>query len=55
LTRADRIVVLEDGVVTEMGSHEELMARGGLYAKTAELQGVMQGRFPADESRGVSP
>lgn len=30
--RADHIVVLEDGVVAEQGSHDELVARGGRYA-----------------------
>ncbi|WP_188527382.1 ABCB family ABC transporter ATP-binding protein/permease [Sinisalibacter lacisalsi] len=29
---ADRIVVLENGVVTEEGNHEDLLARGGKYA-----------------------
>jgi ATP-binding cassette subfamily B protein len=32
IRRADRIVVLKDGGVFESGSHEELVARGGLYA-----------------------
>jgi ATP-binding cassette subfamily B protein/subfamily B ATP-binding cassette protein MsbA len=36
--RADRIVVLEDGQVLEMGSHYELLARGGLYARLFALQ-----------------
>ena len=36
--RADRIVVMEDGRVAEEGTHHELIARGGLYARLAELQ-----------------
>ncbi|MBW7852527.1 MAG: ATP-binding cassette domain-containing protein [Rhodospirillales bacterium] len=36
--RADRIVVLESGRVVESGRHAELIARGGLYARLAELQ-----------------
>ncbi|QYF87607.1 ABC transporter transmembrane domain-containing protein [Brevundimonas sp. PAMC22021] len=36
--RADRIVVMEDGAVVEEGTHAELTARGGLYARLAELQ-----------------
>ncbi|MFI6076401.1 ABC transporter ATP-binding protein [Actinoplanes sp. NPDC051343] len=36
--RADRIVVLDGGQVSEQGSHEELMAEGGQYAELFELQ-----------------
>lgn len=36
--KADRIVVLDQGRVIDEGRHEELVARGGLYARLAALQ-----------------
>jgi len=36
--RADRILVLEGGRLVEQGTHASLVAKGGLYARLAELQ-----------------
>lgn len=36
--KADRIIVLDQGRVADQGTHAELLARGGLYARLAELQ-----------------
>jgi ATP-binding cassette, subfamily B, bacterial len=36
--KADRIVVMEGGRIDAIGTHETLIAEGGLYARLAELQ-----------------
>ena len=38
VTRADRILVLDDGRLVEEGTHQSLLGNGGIYARLAELQ-----------------
>lgn len=40
IQNADRILVLHQGELREEGTHDELLARGGLYARLHELQFV---------------
>ncbi len=48
---ADLILVLQDGKVAEMGSHDELMGGGGMYKEIYELQLRPQEEFLLDAPR----
>ena len=43
--RADMILVMDQGRIVERGTHEELLARGGLYKEIHDLQLVDHARF----------
>jgi ABC-type multidrug transport system fused ATPase/permease subunit len=47
IRRADRILVLENGRITQQGTHQELIRSGGLYAELVELQSAGYRDTPA--------
>jgi len=53
IQRLKRIVVMDEGKVVDEGSHDDLVAKGGLYARLASLQfsGANRGMsFPAEQA-----
>jgi len=38
VVKADKIIVMEDGKIVEVGSHQELVVKDGLYANFWRLQ-----------------
>jgi ABC-type multidrug transport system fused ATPase/permease subunit len=50
---AEKILVLENGSVAEFGTHDELMAKSGLYKKVYETQFVQKASPILDETGGA--
>jgi ATP-binding cassette subfamily B protein len=50
---ATRIVVMQDGRVAEVGSHERLLVAGGLYARLHALQFATT--VASADGRGLAP
>jgi ATP-binding cassette subfamily B protein len=52
LAGADRIIVLEDGRISDQGSHRALISRPGLYQRVYQIQSQL---LDADEPGEVTP
>ena len=53
IRRADKIVVLDGGVISEAGTHQDLLARGGIYARLYQMQ--FSGVHVARSASGLGP
>ena len=53
IEKADRIVVMHKGRIAEIGTHQELLDRDGVYAKLHRIQFAMAGGAPLDREIGL--
>ncbi len=53
IIQADQILVIDGGRVTERGTHEELLARGGLYTELYHTQFASQDSGPGGPAAGT--
>ena len=50
LSQADLVLVLEDGKITEQGTHEELIHSGGLYSRIFNIQSALEEEFKEEKN-----
>lgn len=50
---ADLILVLENGRMSDLGTHEQLVSRKGFYQETYRWQEIEEGRYERGKSRGL--
>lgn len=52
LRNADRLIVLDSGRIVEMGTHEELMQRDGIYKRLVQIQAMLSNGLLANDGNG---
>ena len=50
LSQADLILVMEDGKITEQGTHNELIHSGGLYSRIFNIQSALEEEFKEEKN-----
>ncbi len=50
LSQADLILVMEDGKITEQGTHNELIRSGGLYSRIFNIQSALEEEFKEEKN-----